>query len=72
MIALLNRFQDALEATRRLDFLGPLLLRLYLVPVFWMAGTQKLADIDATAAWFGNRTGAWACRFPNCWPGRQR
>jgi uncharacterized membrane protein YphA (DoxX/SURF4 family) len=70
MITLLNRFQDALEATRRLDFLGPLLLRLYLVPVFWMAGMQKLSDIDATAAWFGNPD--WACHFPNCWPGRRR
>jgi uncharacterized membrane protein YphA (DoxX/SURF4 family) len=64
MIALLNRFQDALEATQRLDFLGPLLLRLYLVPVFWMAGTHKLADIDATAAWFGNPDWGLGLPFP--------
>lgn len=64
MIALLNRFQDALEASRRLDFLGPLLLRLYLVPVFWMAGTHKLADIDATAAWFGNPDWGLGLPFP--------
>jgi len=30
MLNLLNRFQDGLDATRRLDFLAPLLLRLYL------------------------------------------
>lgn len=54
MLSWLNRLQDALDASRRLDLLGPLLLRLYLVPVFWMAGSRKLADIQATAAWFGN------------------
>lgn len=39
---------------RHLDGLGPLALRLYLVPVFWMAGTQKIAGIDSTIEWFGN------------------
>jgi putative oxidoreductase len=37
-----------------LDGLAPLALRLYLVPVFWMAGTQKLSGIDSTIEWFGN------------------
>ena len=50
----LNRLQDALDALRQLDFIAPLAIRLYLVPVFWMAGTSKLADIDSTIAWFGN------------------
>lgn len=54
MIALLNRFQNLLDGTRSVDFLAPLALRLYLVPVFWMAGTNKLNDIDSTIAWFGN------------------
>ncbi|RLQ21398.1 DoxX family membrane protein [Seongchinamella sediminis] len=39
---------------RHLDGLPPLALRLYLVPVFWVAGTQKLAGIDSTIDWFGN------------------
>lgn len=43
-----------LHAITRVDFLAPLALRLYLAPVFWMAGTQKLSDIESTAAWFGN------------------
>ncbi len=64
MLSFLNRLQDALDATRRLDFIGPLLLRLYLVPVFWMAGTHKLADIDATAAWFGNPDWGLGLPFP--------
>ena len=42
MIGILNFFQNLLDKTRALDFLAPLALRLYLVPVFWMAGTKKL------------------------------
>ena len=42
MIGLLNFFQNLLDKTRALDFLAPLALRLYLVPVFWMAGSKKL------------------------------
>jgi uncharacterized membrane protein YphA (DoxX/SURF4 family) len=42
MIGILNFFQDLLDRFRALDFLAPLALRLYLVPIFWMAGTMKL------------------------------
>jgi len=54
MIRLLNFFQDILDAFKALDFLAPLALRLYLAPVFWVAGANKLASFDDTAAWFGN------------------
>jgi uncharacterized membrane protein YphA (DoxX/SURF4 family) len=54
MIVLLNRLQDLLDAVRALDFLAPLALRLYLVPVFWVAGTNKLSGFDDVVAWFGN------------------
>ena len=54
MIGLFNRMQDLLDSLRTLDFLAPLALRLYLVPVFWMAGTNKLGDMENTIAWFGN------------------
>ena len=54
MTGLLNRLQDLLDGFRALDFLAPLAMRLYLVPIFWMAGTKKLADMDSTIAWFGN------------------
>src|SRR5690606_21428669 len=64
MLAFLNRLQDALDATRRLDLLGPLLLRLYLVPIFWMAGTRKLADMESTIAWFGNPDWGLGLPFP--------
>jgi uncharacterized membrane protein YphA (DoxX/SURF4 family) len=54
MIRLFNRMQDLLDRLRPLDFLAPLAMRLYLVPVFWMAGTNKLGDMQNTIAWFGN------------------
>ena len=44
MTGLLNFFQNLLDKTRAVDFLAPLALRLYLVPVFWMAGTKKLEN----------------------------
>ena len=46
--------QGLLGALKPIDFLAPLVLRLYLVPIFWMAGTNKLAGMEDTIAWFGN------------------
>jgi putative oxidoreductase len=40
-----------------LDGLAPLALRLFLVPVFWMAGTQKIAGMNNTIEWFGGTLG---------------
>jgi len=54
MVRLLNFFQDILDAFKTIDFLGPLALRLYLAPTFWVAGMNKLATFEDTAAWFGN------------------
>ena len=56
--------QSLLNATRAVDFLGPLALRLYLVPIFWMAGSKKLADIEGTAAWFGSHEWGLGLPFP--------
>lgn len=49
-----NIHQAIFPRLQYLDGLAPLALRLYLVPVFWMAGTQKLSGIDSTIEWFGN------------------
>ena len=46
------------------DGLGPLALRLYLAPVFWMAGTRKLADMENTIEWFGNPEWGLGLPFP--------
>ena len=52
------------ERARELDFIAPLLLRLYLAPVFWMAGMSKLNAFDSTATWFGNPDWALGLPFP--------
>ena len=49
---------------RHFDGLAQLALRLYLVPVFWMAGTQKLSGIDNTIEWFGNPDWGLGLPFP--------
>jgi len=52
------------DKTKCLDFLAPLLLRLYLVPIFWMAGTTKFANFSDTAEWFGNSDWGLDLPFP--------
>ncbi|MES2720192.1 MAG: DoxX family protein [Pseudomonadota bacterium] len=43
-----------LSFLRHVDGLPALGLRLYLVPVLWMAGMQKYASFDDTVSWFGD------------------
>jgi len=54
MLRLLNKLQDLLDLTRKIDFLGPLVLRLYLAPIFWVAGVEKVTGFDDIVQWFGN------------------
>jgi putative oxidoreductase len=61
---ILQRFQDLLNSTRAADWLGPLALRLYLAPIFWMAGTTKLSGWEDTVAWFGNSDWGLGLPFP--------
>lgn len=58
------RLQTWLDRTCAVDFLGPLALRLYLVPIFWMAGTQKWNSMPDTIAWFGNAEWGLGLPFP--------
>ncbi len=46
------------------DGLAPLALRLYLVPVFWMAGSHKMAGMEQTIDWFGNPDWGLGLPFP--------
>jgi putative oxidoreductase len=64
MKTLLLKLYALLELTKKLDFLGPLALRLYLVPIFWMAGTKKLGSFDSTVEWFGNPDWGLGLPFP--------
>ena len=57
--------QRLLDSTRSIDFLAPLLLRIYLVPVFWVAGMNKLNGFDDVVAWFGNPD--WGLGLPMPW-----
>jgi len=65
MITLLNKLQDLLDLTKSLDFMASLLLRLYLAPIFWMAGTKKLKDMDSTIQWFGNPDWGLGLPYPH-------
>lgn len=56
--------QALLDRTRQIDFLAPLALRLYLFPVFWMAGSNKFNSFESTAAWFGNPEWGLGMPFP--------
>ncbi len=64
LMSLACKAQSLLNTTRAVDFLGPLALRLYLVPIFWMAGTKKLADMDSIIEWFGNSDWGLGLPFP--------
>jgi putative oxidoreductase len=58
------QMQALLDKTRAVDWLGPLALRLYLVPIFWMAGTTKIDGWENTVAWFGNPDWGLGLPFP--------
>jgi len=47
---------------RKADFLGPLALRLYLVPVFWVAGMNKATSFGDVVEWF--RNAEWGLGLP--------
>ena len=60
----LNKLQDLMDATKAVDWLGPLALRLYLVPVFWVAGMNKVNGFDGVVQWFGNPDWGLGLPFP--------
>lgn len=67
---LLYSLQSMLDKTRAVDFLAPLLLRAYLVPVFWVAANNKWSPLDPdsslqnTINWFGNPEWGLGLPFP--------
>ena len=48
----LKKLHDWMESTRKIDFLGPLAIRLYLAPIFILAGMNKLSGIEGTTSYF--------------------
>jgi len=64
MKAILIKIHLLLNKTRSIDFLAPLMLRMYLVPVFWMAGTKKIEGFEGIVQWFGNSEWGLGLPFP--------
>ncbi len=54
LIKVSNRATDLLDKTRALDFLGPLALRIYLAPIFILAGANKLSNVESIGWWFAS------------------
>ncbi len=52
MTGLFNSLQQLLDRTRRLDFLAPLALRIYLAPIFILAGYGKLDNAQHLGPYF--------------------
>ena len=76
VVRFMNFAQDILDRVRALlEFAGPLLLRAYLVPVFWVAGNNKWnpfepdSSLQSTIDWFGNPDWGLGLPFPalNAW-----
>lgn len=67
---ILNKLQSILNKTRAVDFIAPVLLRLYLVPVFWVAANIKWNPLDpnsslqGTINWFANPDWGLGLPFP--------
>ncbi len=49
----INVLTGIMDKTRKMDFLGPLALRIYLAPIFIIAGWNKLTALEDTAYYFG-------------------
>ncbi|MEA1990518.1 MAG: DoxX family protein [Pseudomonadota bacterium] len=61
---LLVKAQKLIDATKQFNFIAPLALRLYLFPIFWMAGMHKLNSFNDTVSWFGNTEWGLGLPFP--------
>lgn len=68
-LALAQRLPQLLDASRSADWLAPLLLRLYLAPVMWMAGWNKAMGFADTVEWFGNADWGLGLPFPTLMAG---
>lgn len=64
MNKILNLYQLSLEKIQVLDGIPPLLLRLYLAPVFIQAGWTKLSHFNDTVFWFGDKEWGLGLPFP--------
>lgn len=59
-----QHYQKICTVIKHFDGIAALALRLFLVPIFWMAGTNKLMHFQDTVAWFGNSDWGLGLPFP--------
>lgn len=64
LTAHIQNIQQVFQRLQSLDGIAPLLLRIYLAPIFIKAGYGKLASFENTAAWFGNPDWGLGLPFP--------
>ncbi len=71
IICIANKAQDIFDKIRSyVDFIGPVLLRIYIVPVFWVASNNKWnpfdsdSSLDSVIQWFGNTEWGLGLPFP--------
>lgn len=57
-------YTTAITKLQALDFVGLLLLRIYLAPIFIVAGLTKLNSFESIAEWFGNSDWGLGLPFP--------
>lgn len=62
--SLISTCQAVQQHLRHIDGIPALAIRLFLVPIFWMAGSNKLANFSDTVAWFGNAEWGLGLPFP--------
>lgn len=63
-LVLIKKLSHQLGEVKKADFIVPILLRLYLAPVFWMAGMNKIGDMGSVIEWFGNDDWGLGLPFP--------
>jgi uncharacterized membrane protein YphA (DoxX/SURF4 family) len=49
-----SRLLSLYDRVRGWDFLPPLAIRLFLAPIFWVAGLRLLLEYEQSVVWFGN------------------
>lgn len=64
MINFFTQLHSKFLLIQKADFLAPLALRLYLVPIMWMAGMHKVNSFENTVAWFGSADWGLGLPFP--------
>jgi len=58
----LLQMQGLLDKTKQVDFLAPLLLRVFLAPILIIAGYGKITNLEDVASYFGNSE--WGLGMP--------